>query len=74
MGIVARRGSGRAPRPRNTDGVADLIAERVRATDGRSSAKRLLPFAQAAGDTGSARNSRRAVAAARAVWKKERRV
>jgi hypothetical protein len=35
--------------PRNTDAVRDLIAEKVRATDGRISAKRLLPAARAAG-------------------------
>ena len=35
--------------PRNTDVVRDLIAEKVRATDGRISAKRLLPAARAAG-------------------------
>jgi hypothetical protein len=46
----------------NTDVVRDVIAEKVRATDGRISAKRLLPMARAAGYTGSARNFRRAVA------------
>lgn len=51
--------------PSNTDVVRDLIAEKVRATDGRISAKRLLPAARAAGYAGSARNFRRAVAKAK---------
>jgi transposase len=60
-------------RPRNTDVVADLIARRMRQTDGRISAKRLLPEAQAAGYQGSARNFRRAVAPVRADWRRRRR-
>jgi hypothetical protein len=58
---------------RNTDGVVGVIEQRVRETDGRISAKRLLPAARAAGYSGSARNFRRAVAAAKAVWKRKRR-
>jgi len=64
----------RPPRPRNTDPVAELIAERVRATDGRISANRLLPLCKAAGYAGSARNLRRAVARAKSAWRRERRV
>ncbi len=64
----------RPPRPKATDPYRDLLAERVRATDGRISAKRLLPAARAAGYAGSARNLRRAVAAAKADWRTERRV
>jgi transposase len=64
----------RAERPHNTDPVEALIAERVRRTDGRISAKRLLPIAVAVGYRGSARNFRRAVAAAKAAWRRERRV
>ena len=60
-------------RPRNTDLLATLIAERVRATDGRMSAKRLLPVCRAAGYLGSARNLRRAVASAKAAWRRDRR-
>jgi hypothetical protein len=41
---------------RNIDGVAGLVAQWVRATDGRISAKRLRPAARAAGYGGSARN------------------
>lgn len=59
----------RTPRGSNTDGVADLVAKRVKATRGRISAKRLLPEARAAGYSGSARNFRRAVAAAKAAWR-----
>jgi len=64
----------RPPRPKTTDPLGVLIAERVRATDGRSSAKRLLPAARAAGYAGSARTLRRAVAVAKAAWRIERRV
>ena len=68
------RGVGvRAPRVHNTDAVAVLIAERVRSTDGRVSAKRLLPVAKAAGYAGSARNFRRAVAKAKTKWRSGRR-
>lgn len=59
--------------PSNTAGVVDLIAQKVQATDGRISAKRLLPLARAAGYAGSARNFRRAVAGAKVNWKRERR-
>ena len=59
--------------PSNTAGVVDLVAQKVQTTDGRISAKRLLPVARAAGYTGSARNFRRAVAAAKRTWKRERR-
>lgn len=75
--VVERRGkppAERAARPKNSDPVADLVAERVRATDGRISAKRLLPLCQAAGYRGSARSLRRAVAAAKAEHRRGRRV
>ena len=64
----------RPERPKATDPYLALIAEKVRATDGRMSAKRLLPLCQAAGYGGSIRNLRRAVAAARAAHRRERRV
>ena len=51
-----------------------MVDEKVSATDGRISAKRLLPVAQAAGYTGSARNFRRAVAESKARWRRQRRV
>ena len=78
--VIERRLAGapfEAPRrelPKNTDAVATVIAEKVRATDGRISAKRLLPLARAAGYTGSARNFRRAVAEAKKAWRRRRRV
>lgn len=66
-------GTPRAPAPRahNFDAVAELVAERVKKSHGRLSAKRLLPIARAAGYDGSARNFRRLVADAKALWRKE---
>jgi transposase len=66
----------RRPRPtsRNTDAVMSVIWERVRRTDGRISAKRLMPAACAAGYKGSARNLRRAVAKVKAEWRQKRRI
>jgi len=69
----ARWPAERPPRPHNTDAVMDLIAKRIQETDGRISAKRLLPAAQAAGYAGSARNFRRAVALAKGEWRRQRR-
>ena len=63
----------RANRARNTDGVSDVVAKRVEVTNGRISAKRLLPEARAAGYVGSARNFRRLVAAAKVEWRREHR-
>jgi transposase len=57
------------PRARNYDAVADLVAQRVKDTAGRISAKRLLPAAKAAGYEGSARNFRRLVADAKQEWR-----
>lgn len=53
----------------NYDDVAAVIAERVEKTQGKITAKRLLPVVRAAGYTGSARNLRRAVADAKATWR-----
>jgi len=53
----------------NYDPVTTIIAERVAKTDGRITAKRLLPVVRAAGYTGSPRNLRRAVAEAKATWR-----
>jgi transposase len=61
----------RAPRGHNYDGVAVLVTERVEKTQGRISAKRLLPAARAAGYAGSDRNFRRLVAEAKQVWRRE---
>jgi hypothetical protein len=46
----------RKDRGRNYDSVADLVARKVTASQGRISAKRLLPAARTAGYVGSARN------------------
>jgi len=70
---LAERGQPVPKWVRNTEVVTAVIAERVQATDGRISAKRLLPVAKTAGYSGSARNFRRAVAEAKAVWRKQRR-
>jgi transposase len=58
----------------NTASVKGLIEEKVRSTDGLISAKRLLPVVRAAGYQGSARNLRRAVAEAKARWRRRRRL
>ena len=63
----------RQARPLKTEGVAELIEQRLRLSDGRISAKRLLPVAQAAGYTGSLRTLQRAVKVAKAAWKRSRR-
>jgi transposase len=69
-----RPGRRRAPRPGLADEFTDLIFGRLKATDGRITAKRLLPIVRAAGYTGSARTLRRTVAAQKARWRKARRV
>jgi transposase len=61
----------RAERTHNYDAVADLVAERVKKSQGRMSAKRMLPIARAAGYDGSARNFRRLVAEAKVLWHNE---
>jgi transposase len=75
--VLERRARGQAGRrqsqPSNTACVQTLIEERVRKTDGRISAKRLLPVARAAGYGGSLRNLQRAVMSAKAAWKQTRR-
>ena len=64
----------RQPVVRNTDAYRDLVADKVDATRGRITAKRLLPAARAAGYQGSARNFRRLVAEAKAEWRRHGRV
>jgi transposase len=53
----------------NYDGVRDLVAERVEKSQGKITAKRLLPVAVAVGYAGSARNFRRLVADAKKAWR-----
>jgi transposase len=72
--VVERHNAGgaapeRRDRARNYDDVRGLVAEKVRVSHGRISAKRLLPAARAAGYAGSARNFRRLVAEAKAAWR-----
>src|ERR1017187_894981 len=71
--VIARHEAGgapeRAPRARNYDDVAGLVAGKVTSTQGRVSAKRLLPAARAAGYAGSARNFRRLVAIQKRLWR-----
>jgi transposase len=65
-GVPARRDRGR-----NYEVVRELVAERVKTTAGRISAKRLLSAARAAGYEGSARNFRRLVAEEKSLWRRE---
>ena len=69
-----RPGRRRAPVPGLAEPYTDLIFGKVKGTDGRITAKRLLPVARAAGYAGSARTFRRAVAEQKARWKRLRRV
>lgn len=67
--------SGGDQRPRkqrvsNYASVADLVAERVKSSKGKITAKRLLPVARAAGYTGSDRNFRRLVSRSKAQWRR----
>jgi hypothetical protein len=72
--VVQRHDAGgaaprRKDRGHNYDEVRALVAERVRRSQGRISAKRLLSAARAAGYGGPARNFRRLVAQVRAAWR-----
>jgi transposase len=72
--VVERHHAGGAAAPRrdrgrNYEDVRGLVAERVRKSQGRISAKRLLPAARTAGYGGSARNFRRLVAEVKAAWR-----
>jgi transposase len=72
--VVERHNAGGAAAPRrdrghNYEAVRGLVAEKVRKSQGRISAKRLLPAARAAGYEGSARNFRRLVAEVKAAWR-----
>jgi transposase len=73
--IVERHNAGGAAPPRkdrghNYDPVAELVADRVQRSQGRISAKRLLPAARTAGYAGSPRNFRRLVAEAKQTWRR----
>ena len=64
-----RPGRRRGPVPGLADAFTDLIFNKVKTTDGRITAKRLLPLARAAGYGGSGRTLRRAVAVEKGRWK-----
>jgi hypothetical protein len=75
--ILERQQQGPPPRRarrHNTAVAADVVREKVAATDGRISAKRLLPPARATGYGGSARNFRHLVHAEKEAWRRRRRV
>ncbi len=57
-------------RPYNYDEARELVAEKIKKTKGKISAKRLLPTARAAGYSGSPRNFRRLVAEERLKWRR----
>ncbi|WP_338890864.1 IS21 family transposase [Rhodococcus sovatensis] len=59
----------RVEREHNYDAVTELVTERVEKSQGRISAKRILPIARTAGYDGSDRNFRRLVAEEKAKWK-----
>jgi len=69
-------GAPRAPvvREHNYDAVADVVRRRVAQTQGRITAKRLLPVARAEGYEGSDRNFRRLVADAKADYRRYGRI
>jgi transposase len=60
----------RVERRRNYESVRGLVAEELRETRGKISAKRLLPLARAAGYAGSDRNFRRLVAQERSSYRR----
>src|SRR4051812_4791552 len=73
--IVERHNGGGAAPPRqdrghNYDPIRELVADRVQRSQGRISAKRLLPAARTAGYEGSPRNFRRLVAEAKQAWRR----
>ncbi len=75
--VIERQGRAEVGRARSGEAAAapvrGLIEDRVRQSDGRISAKRLLPVARTAGYTGSLRTFQRAVQGAKEHWKRGRR-
>jgi transposase len=61
-GVLDEERAERAPVPKNTDPVRQVVLDQLRETGGRGEAKRLLPIARTAGYVGSDRNFRRLVA------------
>ncbi len=68
--VTATEAPAREPRTRNYEPVRELVAAKVKKTEGRISAKRLLPLATVAGYAGSPRNFRRLVAEEKVAWRK----
>ena len=68
--LVAERKLRRGP-VRNTELVRHVVTEKIVETKGKMTAKRLLPFARAAGYSGSARIFRRLVSEVRKAFKIE---
>ena len=64
----------RVVRAHNYDAVADMVRRKVESTQGRISAKRLLPIARAEGYEGSDRNFRRLVAEAKSDYRRHGRI
>ena len=75
--VIERRARGQIGRASTGEAAAlpvlGIIEDRIRRSDGRISAKRLLPAARAAGYTGSLRSFQRAVRGAKEQWKRDRR-
>src|SRR5436190_11775483 len=75
--VIERRARGQVGRASTGEAVAapelSIIEDRVRRSDGRISAKRLLPVVTAAGYTGSLRTLQRAVKGVKEQWKRQRR-
>ncbi|MFD4461740.1 IS21 family transposase [Nocardia sp. NPDC058480] len=68
---TGQKSPARPARPRNYEAVTGLVAERVKKSSGRISAKRLLPIARVAGYQGSPRNFRRLVAQQKMLWRND---
>jgi transposase len=74
--VIERQEAGSGAPPRiarghNYDAVTEVVTTRIEKTQGRISAKRLLPEARTAGYAGSARNFRRLVATQKQAWRVE---
>jgi transposase len=70
-GVLDEERAERAPVAKNTDIARQVVTDKVKATKGRISAKRLLPIGRAAGYSGSPRNFRRLVADVKRAFRAE---
>ena len=71
QGVLDVERARRAPVAKNTDIARVVVTDKIAETKGRISAKRLLPFARAAGYSGSPRNFRRLVADVKRAFRVE---